>query len=84
MTDLIIAVFINTKNLPYMQGLQCAEDIVKRLRKAMDDSRVEIYVFPSDHDDIKAIPVKCYLEGTCPDIPDNIEELIEKLSNLVF
>jgi len=83
MVDLIIAVFVNTKTLPHKDRVEFAANIAKHLREKMDDPRVEFYVFPSDHDDIKAIPVKCYLEGNCPDTPYNIEELIEELKGLL-
>jgi len=83
MADLIIAVFVNAGSLSHRDKIEYAAKIGKNLREKMDDQRVDFYVFPSDHDDIKAIPVKCYLEGNCPNTPDSLEELIEELKSLL-
>lgn len=83
MPDLIIAIFINTSNLSPKIREEMAAEIARNLKIKIDDPRIEYFVFPSDRDDVKAIPVKCYLEGNAPETPEDMELLVKELRSLI-
>lgn len=61
--DLILAVFIDCKKLP----AKVRDDHIKTIFQRFPRKEgVEYFVFPSDYNDVKAIPVKCFLEGVVP------------------
>ena len=74
--DLIIFVFVDVGSLPRSKHVEYARKVSDRLPKR---NGVDYFVFPSDHDDIKVVPVKCYLGGSVPETPDNIKDLIYEL-----
>lgn len=61
--DLILAVFIDCKKIP----AKVIDDHIKVILKRLPRKEgVEYFVLPSNHNDVKAIPVKCFLEGVVP------------------
>ena len=76
----MIIFYVNVGNLSPMQREQHLKIMSERMPK---HDRVEFCFMGSDRDDIKVIPIKCYLDGVVPETPDNIEDLIEELRELV-
>ena len=78
--DILIIFYVNVSNLPPKQR----EEYLKTIRDRMPKhDKIEYMFMGSNHDDVRVIPVKCYLEGAVAETPDNIEELIEELRELV-
>lgn len=79
--DLLLVFFVDTHTLPRSKSQEVIKETAQNLRAGLSDDKVSIMVIPSDRNDLKVVPIKCYLEGKVPDQPDNIQELIEKLQD---
>lgn len=78
--DIMIVFYIDTGNLTPMQR----EHHLKTTRDHMPKhDRIEYYFIGSDRNDVKVIPIKCYLDGVVPETPDSIEDLVRELRELI-
>lgn len=84
--DLLIVIFINMHNIPAKDRYNIMEDIQKRVGLGSgigNSEKINIMMIPSDRDEVKVIPIKCYLDGIVAETPDNIESLVEELRELI-